>query len=72
MPGSAEMLELCFSAKKGVKFATYLVGWTWSCHRHHMILCANPYDLVWLQRPVKLEVSHPHKGGWLCKKRKDL
>ena len=52
MPGSAEVLKLCFSAKKGAKSAKYLIGWNWYCHRHYMTLCANPYDLAWLQRPV--------------------
>ena len=72
MPGSAEMLKLCFSAKKGVKFAKYLIGWNWYCHRHHKTLCANPYDLAWLQRPLEVEVSKPHEGGWLCEKNRYL
>ena len=62
-PGSGEVVNYIFLAKKCANFVTYLVSWHQHCHPHHLTLCAYRSDLAWLQRPVELEVSQPHEGG---------
>ena len=62
-PGSGEVVDDIFLAKKCANFVTYLVSWHRHCHPHHLTLCAYHYDLAWLQSPVELEVIQPHEGG---------